>query len=85
MSDAIVQTVVRTGKTTAVLSAVVFLLSVMGCRSHFSDDHRSRPEIRQNSPGEKSNRQRPVRKRAYEYSRIPRNYPATWQTSTIGN
>ena len=60
-------------KTAAALSAVVFLLLLTGCCAVESN-------ARQDGASK-----RPARKRASEYSRIPGNYPATWQTSTVGN
>ena len=74
MSESIVKAIGRAAKTMALLSAVVFLLYVLPGCSSFADAEDS-----------KSAPRRPARKRAYEYSRIPANYPAAWQISTIGN
>ena len=72
----------QTIKTAAALSAVVFLLCVAGCCANNAPekDGKSAP---MRASGE--TRKRPARKRASEYSRIPGNYPAGWQTSTVGN
>jgi len=80
MSTAITYFIAQTIKTTALLSAVVFLLFATGCSS---TDHRTASESYQrNQPT--VHRKRPVRKRASDYSRLPNNYPASWQTSTVG-
>ena len=77
-------------KTTAVLIAVVFLFAVGGCRSHHDCDRPHRKAhphtIKKHQPEtDKKPRVHRTRKRAGDYSRIPRNYPASWQTRTIGN
>ncbi len=62
----------RIRKTAAALAAVVFLFLLTGCNSAAVNQ----PE---------GVNKRPVRKRASDYSRIPGNYPASWQTSTVGS
>lgn len=74
MSESIVKAIGRAAKTMALLSAVVFLLYMLSGCSSFSEDGENKTAPR-----------RPARKRAYEYSRIPANYPASWQMSTVGN
>ena len=69
----------RTIKTAAALSAVVFLFCTTGCQMVDRPDKSGKTHITG------KDRKRPVRKRAGEYSRIPGNYPANWQTSYIGN
>ena len=86
MSESIVFTVIRTKRTTAVLSAVVLLLTgcfAAGC--HHSPEPPGKREValKENCPAPRKNK--PIRRRAKDYSRLPGNYPATWQTSTIGN
>ena len=72
----------QTIKTAVELSAVVFLLCTAGCCTSSCPDKGTKSD--KMSVSEKV-RTRPVRKRSNEYSRIPGNYPAGWQTSTIGN
>ena len=74
-------------KATAFLTAVVFLLIQTGC--HSTAHHRV-PERHKNisvpKPGKPAPGSKKIRRsRAGEYSRIPGNYPASWQTRTIGH
>ncbi len=86
MSESMVFTVIRTKRTTAVLSAVVLLLTgivAAGCRHHPDHPGKHGSAFKENRQMPRKNK--PIRRRAKDYSRLPGNYPATWQTSTIGN
>jgi hypothetical protein len=63
----------RIRKTAAALSAVVFLFLLAGCCSADC------------TAGKECKNKRPIRKRASDYSRIPGNYPANWQTTAVGH
>ena len=65
--------------TAAALTAVVFLFCLTGCCNAAADSGKPISVSGENQ------RKKSVRKRAHEYSRIPGNYPAGWQTMTVGN
>ena len=69
----------RTIKTAAALTAVVFLFCMAGCCNNTANEN-----LREDVSSKKV-RKKPVRKRASDYSRIPGNYPAGWQTMSVGN
>ena len=68
-------------KTAAALSAVVFLFCIGGCCASNTPGAEKSDQSGLSSKGIK----RLHRKRVGEYSRIPGNYPAGWQTMTVGN
>jgi hypothetical protein len=74
-------------RITAALAAVFFLLTATSGCCHYDDKaapERNNRYQRQEKTLQPSKNKRVRRKRAGDYSKIPGNYPANWQHSTIG-
>ena len=67
-------------KTTAAVCAVVFLLLSGGCCTNSDDE-----SVKKSDPAVQKINKRRLRKRSSDYSRLPGNYPAAWQTKTAGH
>jgi hypothetical protein len=88
MSDTVVKNSFRTIKATAVITAVVFLLLGAGCHhgkshTHHRESFEPNKDVHRRQQDDRT-QPRKQRRRARDYSRLPGNYPADWQRSTIG-